>query len=88
MAVHPLPRRLLAEYLGSAFLAALVIGLLLRERRRDGGGPVPGFVAAQLGGGLVAILVIRALYHDVTSKDAAQVVMPHDGAVELDGVQA
>jgi hypothetical protein len=32
--------------------------------------------------------VIRALYPNVTPKDAAQVVMPHDGAVEFDGVQA
>jgi glycerol uptake facilitator-like aquaporin len=40
----------------------------------------PGFVAAQLVGGLVAIVVIRALYPDVTPAEAADVVVPHDSA--------
>jgi glycerol uptake facilitator-like aquaporin len=40
---------------------------------------VPGFVVAQLGGGLVALGVIRTLYPDVTPADAAEVVVPHDG---------
>src|SRR2546426_2109896 len=35
---------------------------------------VPGFVAAQLAGGLVAVGVIRALYPDVTPAAAADVV--------------
>jgi len=39
---------------------------------------VPGFVVAQLVGGLVAIAVIRALYPDVTPAAAADVVLPHD----------
>src|SRR4051795_2467405 len=39
---------------------------------------VPGFVAAELIGGLVAVVVIRALYPDVTPAEAADVVMPHD----------
>jgi glycerol uptake facilitator-like aquaporin len=38
---------------------------------------VPGFVAAQLVGGVAAIVAIRALYPDVTPEDAAQVVLPH-----------
>ena len=38
---------------------------------------VPGFVAAQLVGGLVAVGVIRALYPDVTRAAAADVVVPH-----------
>jgi glycerol uptake facilitator-like aquaporin len=41
---------------------------------------VPGFVAAQLVGGLVAIVVIGALYPDVTPMEAADVVVLHDGA--------
>jgi glycerol uptake facilitator-like aquaporin len=41
---------------------------------------VPGFVAAQLVGGLCAIALIRTLYPDVTPAEAADVVMPHDGA--------
>jgi arsenate reductase len=41
---------------------------------------VPGFVAAQLVGGLVAIAIIRTLYPDVTPAEAADVVLPHDGA--------
>ena len=39
---------------------------------------VPGFVVAQLIGGAVAIVVIRALYPDVTPATAADVVLPHD----------
>ena len=39
---------------------------------------VPGFVAAQLAGGVVAIAVIRALYPEVTPAVAADVVVPHD----------
>ena len=43
---------------------------------------VPGFVVAQLVGGVVAIVVIRTLYPDVTPAEAADVVVPHDGGVE------
>jgi len=39
---------------------------------------VPGFVVAQIVGGLAAIAVLRALYPHVTPEDAAQVVMPHE----------
>ena len=38
---------------------------------------VPAFVAAQLVGGACALLVIRALYPDVTPEEAAEVVLPH-----------
>jgi arsenate reductase len=38
---------------------------------------VPGFVVAQVAGGMVAIGVLRALYPDVTPADAAEVVLPH-----------
>jgi arsenate reductase len=38
---------------------------------------VPGFVIAQLIGGVVAIGVLRVLYPDVTPEEAAEVVMPH-----------
>ena len=60
--VPPLARRLLAELLGSAFLAALVIG---------------SGIAAQLVGGACAILAVRALYPDLTPDEAAEAVMPH-----------
>jgi glycerol uptake facilitator-like aquaporin len=42
----------------------------------------PGFIAAQLVGGLVAIAVIRTLYPDVTPGEAADVVLLHNGAPE------
>jgi len=42
---------------------------------------VLGFVAAQLAGGVVAAVVIRALYPDVGPAAAATVVVPHDGGV-------
>lgn len=38
---------------------------------------VPGFVVAQLVGGVVAIAVLRTLYPDVTPADAADAVVPH-----------
>jgi glycerol uptake facilitator-like aquaporin len=37
----------------------------------------PGFILAQLAGGVVAIAAIRVLYPDVTPADAADVVLPH-----------
>ena len=39
---------------------------------------VPAFVAAQVIGGALAVLVIRALYPSVTPAEAASVVVPHD----------
>jgi glycerol uptake facilitator-like aquaporin len=39
---------------------------------------VPGFVVAQLVGGLVAIGVLRVLYPDITPDEAAEVMQPHD----------
>ncbi len=38
---------------------------------------VPGFVVAQLVGGAAAVVVIRYLYPDLTSDEAAEAVMPH-----------
>ena len=117
----PLPRRLLAELLGSAFLAAVVIASIfaLARTHRSPSAPaavgayigaayfftsstsfanpaisvgrifsntfagiapasVPGFVMAQVLGGVIAVLAIRALYPDVTAAEAATVVVAHD----------
>jgi arsenate reductase len=41
---------------------------------------VPGYVVAQLVGGVCAILTVRALYPDVTPADAAEVILPHEQA--------
>ena len=38
---------------------------------------VPGFVLAQLAGGVCAVLAVLALYPDVTPAEAAEVVVPH-----------
>jgi arsenate reductase len=38
---------------------------------------VPSFVVAQILGGAAAILVIRALYPDITPEEAAEVALPH-----------
>ena len=38
---------------------------------------VPGFVVAQLVGGCLAVLAVRALYPHVTPEQAAEVIMPH-----------
>jgi arsenate reductase len=40
---------------------------------------VPPFIAAQIIGGAVAVLVIRALYPRLTPADAADIVVPHRG---------
>jgi arsenate reductase len=40
---------------------------------------VPAYACAQLVGGGAAIMLIRALYPDVTPADAVEVVVPHDG---------
>ena len=46
---------------------------------------VPGFVAAQIVGGIAAIALLRALYPDVTPAEAAEVVLPHgDGRSDPD----
>jgi glycerol uptake facilitator-like aquaporin len=41
---------------------------------------VPAFVLAQLVGGACALLVIRALYPDVTAAEAADLLLPHPEA--------
>ena len=43
---------------------------------------VPGFVIAQLAGGVVAFGVIRTLYPDITPADAAEAVVPHEDVLE------
>ena len=42
---------------------------------------VPGFIGAQIVGGLAAIVLLRFLYPDVTPEEAAEVVLPHSDAV-------
>jgi glycerol uptake facilitator-like aquaporin len=39
---------------------------------------VPAFVVAQLVGGLVAVGGIRTLYPDITSDEAAEIMLPHE----------
>ncbi|HWA52597.1 MAG TPA: MIP/aquaporin family protein [Solirubrobacterales bacterium] len=39
---------------------------------------VPSFIAFQLVGGAVAIVVIRTLYPDLSPEDAAEILLPHD----------
>ena len=39
---------------------------------------VPAFIAFQLVGGAVAIAVIRTLYPDITSEEAAEIMLPQD----------
>jgi glycerol uptake facilitator-like aquaporin len=50
---------------------------VLQYLRRIAPASVPGFIVAQLLGRACAILVIRALYLDVTPAEAAEVVLPH-----------
>ncbi len=38
---------------------------------------VPSFIGAQIAGGVLAVVVIRVLYPDVSPADAAEIVVPH-----------
>ncbi len=39
---------------------------------------VPGFILAQSVGGICAILLLRALYPDVSAEEAAEAIVPHE----------
>ena len=43
---------------------------------------VPSFVAAQVIGGGLAVVVITVLYPDITPAEAADIMFPHSGATE------
>jgi arsenate reductase len=38
----------------------------------------PAFIAAQVGGGIAGVLIIRLLYPALTPAEAAQIVVPHE----------
>jgi glycerol uptake facilitator-like aquaporin len=42
----------------------------------------PSFIAAQVVGGVLAVIVIRVLYPDITEAQAADVIVPHQFATE------
>jgi arsenate reductase len=48
---------------------------------------VPGFVLAQLVGCIVAVLLVRALYPDMTPAGASEIIVPHAEEVGRDGVR-
>jgi glycerol uptake facilitator-like aquaporin len=39
---------------------------------------VPSFIGAQIIGGIVAVVVIKALYPSITPAEAADIIVPHD----------
>ena len=41
---------------------------------------VPAFVVAEVTGGIVAIVVIKDLYPDLTRDEAADIMVPHHGS--------
>jgi arsenate reductase len=43
---------------------------------------VPSFVAAQVVGGVLAVVVIKLLYPDITPAEAADIMFPHPGGPE------
>ncbi len=43
---------------------------------------VPSFVAAQVVGGVLAMVVIKVLYPDITPAEAADIMFPHPGGAE------
>jgi arsenate reductase len=48
---------------------------------------VPGYVAAEIVGAILAIAIIRFLYPNFTAKEASEVILPHPETVELDREQ-
>ena len=40
---------------------------------------VPAFIVAQIAGGVLAVGIIKVLYPDVTSAEAADIIVPHPG---------
>ena len=46
---------------------------------------VPSFVAAQVVGGALAVVVIKVLYPDITPAEAADIMFPHPGGSEAIG---
>jgi glycerol uptake facilitator-like aquaporin len=86
-------RRVTAEFLGSGFLAAVVIGSGIAAQRLSPGATglftdtfagiapssVPSFIAAQVTGGILAAGAIKALYPAMTPADAADIIFPHHG---------
>ncbi len=77
----------IGAYIGAAYFftsstsfanPAITIGRMLSDTFAGiAPASVPGFVLAQLIGGLAGVLAIRSLYPDVTPEDAAQLVVPH-----------
>ena len=51
---------------------------------------VPSFVAAQVVGGVLSVIVLTVLYPDITTSEAADVIIPHhvQGAVSVTGADA
>jgi arsenate reductase len=47
---------------------------------------VPSYIAVQLLGGVIAFLVIRFLYPDLTPEEASKVMLPHENEGAQDGV--
>jgi glycerol uptake facilitator-like aquaporin len=47
---------------------------------------VPGFVVAQLVGGVVALALIRLLYPEITPEEASEVMVPHTSQAEASDV--
>jgi glycerol uptake facilitator-like aquaporin len=48
----------------------------------------PSFIGAQVVGGVLAIVVVRTLYPDITPAEAAEVVVPHAAGAARDGAAA
>jgi arsenate reductase len=48
----------------------------------------PAFIGAQIAGGVIAFVVVRALYPEVTAQEAADVVVPHPAGANSDDAAA
>jgi arsenate reductase len=82
----------IAAYIGAAYFftsstsfanPAITIGRMF-SNTFSGIAPssVPSFIAAQVVGGILALLVIKLLYPDITKAEAADIIVPHGIATE------
>jgi arsenate reductase len=48
----------------------------------------PSYIGAQIAGGVLAVVVVKTLYPDITPHEAAGVVVPHATSAGRDGAAA
>jgi arsenate reductase len=86
------PRRPVGAYIGAAYIftsstsfanPAIDVGRMFSDTFAGiAPAAVPAFIVFQLVGAVVAIAAIRTLYPDLSQDEAADIMLPPDGALE------